>query len=312
MALPGNILLITADQWRGDCLSALGHPAVKTPNIDALAADGVLFKRHYCQAAPCSPARASLYTGLYQMNHRVCRNGSPLDARFTNIAQEGRRAGYGPVLLGYTDQTLDPRTRHPKDPRLTTYEEVLPGFERHTRYDEHALDWLHWLEGKGEDASGGLTGVYGTVPQDGPFSRKDLTPNFTSEHTETGYITERFLDYLGQQDADKPWFAHLSFIRPHPPFSVPEPYNSMIAYADVPAPVKAASAEQEGAIHPFVQWLLTQSKSKSFVPGGGDRPVKDWSAEEIRAVQAVYYGMIAEVDAQLGRMIEGLKAAWGL
>ncbi|WP_292197631.1 sulfatase-like hydrolase/transferase, partial [Mesorhizobium sp.] len=72
-----NVLLITCDQWRGDCLSAAGHPVVKTPHVDALAAEGVLFQRHYGGAAPCSPARACLYTGLYQMNNRVCRNGSP-------------------------------------------------------------------------------------------------------------------------------------------------------------------------------------------------------------------------------------------
>ena len=51
-----------------------------------LAAEGVLFRSHYAGAAPCSPARACLYTGLYQMNNRVCRNGTPLDARHGNIA----------------------------------------------------------------------------------------------------------------------------------------------------------------------------------------------------------------------------------
>ncbi|WP_193181946.1 alkaline phosphatase family protein [Nisaea sediminum] len=307
MSLPGNILVITADQWRADCLSALGHPAVKTPNIDALAADGVLFERHYCQAAPCSPARASLYTGLYQMNHRVCRNGTPLDARFTNIALEGRRAGYGPALFGYTDQSFDPRALAPDDPRLKTYEEVLPGFERIARFDEQAADWLQWLGGKGEDVSDGLGGVYGKVPT--PFKRSDLIPRFQAEHTETGYITERFLDFVDRQESGAPWFAHLSFIRPHPPFSVPEPYNSMVPDEAVELPVRAGSPEEEGALHPFVRYVLGEVKSKSFVPGGGDRPVTDWSDDEIRAVRAVYYGMIAEVDAQLGRMIAGLKAA---
>ncbi len=57
-----NILLITADQWRADCLGVAGHPIVKTPNIDLLAEEGVRFARHFAQAAPCSPARASLYT----------------------------------------------------------------------------------------------------------------------------------------------------------------------------------------------------------------------------------------------------------
>lgn len=307
MTLPGNILLITADQWRGDCLSALGHPAVKTPNIDALVADGVLFERHYCQAAPCSPARASLYTGLYQMNHRVCRNGTPLDARFTNIALEGRRAGYGPALFGYTDQSFDPRTLPVNDPRLTTYEEVLPGFDRVTRFDEAAAEWLQWLEAKGEDGTDGLDGVYGRVPK--PFGRSDLMPRFTAEHTETAFITEQFLDFVARQEASAPWFAHLSFIRPHPPFSVPEPYNAMVADADVPAPLRASSLEAEAALHPFVRYMLGTVKSKSFVRGGGERLVSDWSDEEIRAVCAVYYGMIAEVDAQLGCLVDGLKRA---
>ncbi len=65
MNAPANVLFITADQWRGDCLSALDHPCLKTPNLDRLAREGVLFRRHYAQATPCGPGRASLYTGLY-------------------------------------------------------------------------------------------------------------------------------------------------------------------------------------------------------------------------------------------------------
>ena len=72
-----NILLICADQWRADCISALGHPNVRTPNLDALAADGVLFRNHFGQCTPCGPSRASLLTGLYLMNHRSGRNGTP-------------------------------------------------------------------------------------------------------------------------------------------------------------------------------------------------------------------------------------------
>jgi arylsulfatase A-like enzyme len=65
-----NILFIIADQWRGDTLGALGHPCVRTPNLDALAADGVMFRNHYTQASPCGPARASILTGLYMFNRR--------------------------------------------------------------------------------------------------------------------------------------------------------------------------------------------------------------------------------------------------
>src|SRR5436189_3800484 len=72
-----NVLFICADQWRADCISALGHPNVKTPNLDALVKDGMLFRNHFGQCTPCGPSRTSLLTGLYLMNHRSGRNGTP-------------------------------------------------------------------------------------------------------------------------------------------------------------------------------------------------------------------------------------------
>src|SRR5690349_20757031 len=125
-----NVLFITLDQFRADCLSCAGHPVVRTPHLDRLAADGVRFARHYSQATPCGPGRASLYTGMYQFNHRVVANGTPLDRRFDNVALAGRRAGYEPVLFGYTDQSIDPRDADgPDDPRLSRYTGILPGFD---------------------------------------------------------------------------------------------------------------------------------------------------------------------------------------
>ena len=127
-ALRRNVLFITVDQWRGDSLSCMGHDVVQTPNIDSLAAGGVLFADHWANAAPCGPSRACLFTGMYMQNHRSVLNGTPLDARFTNLALEARRAGYDPVLFGYTDTSVDPRTVPAGDPRTFTYEGVLPGF----------------------------------------------------------------------------------------------------------------------------------------------------------------------------------------
>src|SRR3546814_939181 len=99
-AMRPNILLITADQWRGDSYGAAGHPVVRTPAIDALTAEGVCFLRHFSQAAPCSPGRASLYTGLYQMNHRVLRNGTPLRSEeHTSELQSLMRISYAVFCL---------------------------------------------------------------------------------------------------------------------------------------------------------------------------------------------------------------------
>src|SRR5690606_26370824 len=102
-----------------------GHPLVRTPTFDALAARGVRFARHWANTAPCGPSRATLHTGMYAQNHRSVLNGTPLDARFTTSALEARRAGYAPILFGYTDTSPDPRGLAADDPRLRTYEGVL-------------------------------------------------------------------------------------------------------------------------------------------------------------------------------------------
>ena len=70
----------------------------------------MLFANHWANIAPCGPSRTTLHTGMYAQNHRSVLNGTPLDARFTNIALEARAAGWDPKLFGYTDTSVDPRT----------------------------------------------------------------------------------------------------------------------------------------------------------------------------------------------------------
>jgi arylsulfatase A-like enzyme len=299
-----NVLLISADQWRGDCLSAVGHDCVRTPNVDALAREGVLFRRHFAGAAPCSPARATLYTGLYQMNHRVCRNGSPLDARFDNLALAARRAGYDPTLFGYTDTAPDPRGRDLHDPHLTTYEGVLPGFTARQLLPEHEKQWLSWLRSRGhaDAVSREIHIPVGAKP--GEISSN--APTYSKDETQTAFLAGEFIRWLGEQDA--PWFAHVSFLRPHPPFSVPEPYNRMFSASDGPTFARAANREAEQAAHPLLAFALPLIDKSGFIYGG-EGPIADWTSQDLSAIRAIYYGMIAEVDAQLGRIWQALRDA---
>jgi arylsulfatase A-like enzyme len=302
-----NVLLITCDQWRGDCLSAVGHPVVKTPNVDALAAEAVLFRSHYAGAAPCSPARACLYTGLYQMNNRVCRNGTPLDARHGNLALAARALGYDPTLFGYTDVSLDPRTLSPGDPRLTSYEGVLPGFSVRRLLPEHQRPWLSWLAERGIDASAGFPDIHR------PAGRHDdgvsnAPPVYSRDETPTAFLAGEFIRWLGEQQRGTPWFAHLSFISPHPPFIVPEPYNAMYEPEQGPAFRRADDWRTEAAAHPYLAYDLGRQKRSSFRPGASGA-VRDWGDDNFRRIRAIYYGMISEVDAQLGRVFAALRAA---
>ena len=266
-----NVLFITCDQWRGDSLSAAGHPVVRTPNVDALAAEGVLFRRHYAGAAPCSPARACLYTGLYQMNNRVCRNGTPLDDRHDNIARVARRVGYDPTLFGYTDVAPDPRHRAPGDPFLRTYEGVLPGFTTRQLLPEHQKAWLSWLSARGIDASAGFPAIHQPANSSAP-EVSPAVPIYSKDETPTAFLAGEFLRWLGEQDADEPWFAHISFLSPHPPFIVPEPFNTMYDPAEGPDFHRAASLEKEAATHPFLAYHLDRQQEKAnFIPGASGK-----------------------------------------
>ena len=197
-----NVLLITADQWRGDCLGAMGHPLVRTPALDALADEAVIFENHIAPCAPCSPARASLYTGLYQMNHRVVTNGTPLDRRFDNVALAARRAGYRPTLFGYSDTTQDPRGRDPQDPDLLSYEEVLPGFELRQPLREDDRAWRAWLTRRGHmDAHIDDPHAVASAP-DGGVSLSP--PTYSAEETQTAFLVDRLLDWHDEQ-GPAPW-----------------------------------------------------------------------------------------------------------
>lgn len=307
-----NILLITCDQWRGDCLSAVGHPVVRTPNVDALAAEGVLFRKHYGGAAPpCSPARACLYTGLYQMNNRVCRNGTPLDARHGNIALSLRSLGYDPTLFGYTDVSVDPRALAPGDPRLKSYEGVLPGFTVRQFLPEHQRPWLSWLKARGVDTGAGFPDIHRPAGEFGGRTDSAVTtapPVYSKDETPAAFLTGEFVRWLGEQERDLPWFAHLSFISPHPPFIVPEPYNTMYDPADGTAFRRAVNWQADAESHPYLAYDLDQQERAKFRPGAEGK-VRDWSDDDLRRIRALYYGMISEVDAQLGRIWQAVKAA---
>src|SRR5260221_2297943 len=211
MAEPLNILFITADQWRGDCLSAVGHPMVKPPHLDALAAEGMLCTRHYANAVPCGPSRASLHTGMYLQNHRSGTNGTPLDARHTNWALESARLGYDPTLFGYTDTALDPRQLDADDPWLRTYEGPLPGIRTICAMDGRPTAWTDWLNGLGHETPENPAGAYGLRGpgpeyEDGAAHPRPLI--WPKGIDDTAYLTDRLVDYL--KAAKGPFRAHLA------------------------------------------------------------------------------------------------------
>ena len=292
-----NVLFITADQWRGDCLSALRHPIVRTPNLDALAADGVLFRRHFANAAPCGPSRASLHTGMYLQNHRSGTNGTPLDARHTNWAKEAATQGYDPVLFGYTDTSQDPRELAAGDPWLKSYEGPLPGIRPLCLMIGAPTSWTDWLRARGFEIPSDIRFAYG-YRGDGP-DYEDGAPHpkplkFPAEFDDTAFLVGQTIDYI--RNVRGPFIAHLSLLRPHPPFVAPEPYNSMYDPDAAPGFIRLATPEDEARQHP---WLAHRLRRRVFRATDNEK--------RLRRLKAVYYGLMTRVDAEIGRLVRFLK-----
>jgi len=307
MSAAKNVLLIMLDQWRAECLSALGHAHVKTPNMDALAGEGVLYRQHYCQAVPCGPSRASIYTGLYQHNHRAICNGTPLDARFTNIALELRKSGYSPVLFGYTDTSMDPREYPAGDPILRSYERVLPGFETSVLLDSDHLPWVAYLKSKGyQFERNELFKATQSTVEDKGRGRSFEPAFFKAEHSSAAFLCDALIDHLSIRQGRK-WCAHLSFLAPHHPYIAPSPFNEMVDAGAVAPPVRCPSLKQEVEQHPYLEYYLPRPGGSGAIDGSVAADNLSLSEMEIRQIRATYYGMISEVDAQIGRVIAYLK-----
>lgn len=308
-----HVLFISVDQWRGDCLSILGHPQVKTPQIDRLASEGLLARRHFAQAAPCGPSRASLLTGLYPMNHRSVTNGTPLDRRHTNIALEVRRAGYDPILFGYTDTSADPRGLSLQDPTLRDYSGILPGFREGFSYDHEVnLSWLAALRRHGytlpEEGYDAYLPAPGTPAPEG-FGSTAAPPRYRAEHSDSAFTTDRVIDYL-QGRGQEPWFVHAVYFRPHPPLHVPPPYNTLYSPAAVPAPRRLPTLAQQRRQHPFLDYWLDHQSRPGYFAGYPDCVVTASSFEQ-RQLRASYYGLITEADHQIGRLLDFLRRSPG-
>ncbi len=306
MAEKKNVLLIVVDQWRGDTLSYIGHPSVQTPHLDALCRDSTVFRNHYTQCAPCGPARASLLTSLYMMNHRVVQNGIPMDTRHATLPIEMRKYGYDSALVGYTTTSPDPRLTPSDDPRYKFRGALMPGWTPIAPMDPARRPYFNWLRQHGMDLPDPPEDIW--LPAEGhdaPGGATRAPSRISAELSDTSWTTKHGLAYLRGVEQQN-WFMHLGYFRPHPPFIAPAPYNESHDPDEAPGPVRAATREAEAEQHPLLDhYIRTEKQSKYFRDGNG--LASDMSEEEVRVMRAAYYGLMKEIDDHIGRIVAYLK-----
>ncbi len=306
-----NVLLFLADQWRGDTLAIAGHPLIETPHLNRLIADSVTFRRHFTTASPCGPARTSLLTSLYMASHRVVQNGTPLDDRHDNLARAMRRSGREAAMFGYTSSTPDPRGLSPDDPALRNAHGTMVGFTDYAPGLPHDHAYMAHVKSRGYAIPDDPEDFWLPDPdivRSAPDRHATFAPaRFSGEDSDNAFLVDSAMRYLAMRE-HAPWFVHVATMRPHPPFIATAPWHEKYAPAAVPRPRRRPTRAAEALAHPFLAELLNTTRQIDYFRTGTGL-ASDLDEREIMQIRATYYGMIGEVDAHLGRLIDYLRAS---
>jgi arylsulfatase A-like enzyme len=291
-----NILWICSDQQRFDSLGCYGNPYVKTPNIDALATEGVLFENAYAQNPVCSPSRSSFLTGRYPHNTGCRQNGQPIHSSERPVSKILHDDGYTCGLSGkYHIMPAAPYKFKQSENRIDDGYDVF--YWAHGHAPKHpANQYQLWLKEIG-------------VPykvQETPFC-KWIDEGMEASHHETTWCADRaisYIDYCSQ--FDMPWLFSVNFFDPHCPFDPPmeflNRYLEMLDDLPLPNYVEGELLKKpayQSVIHKFCE----QDKNKNIKEL---RPAELTDLEH-RYIKAAYYAMIDLIDVQVGRMVDHLK-----
>ncbi len=306
MAINPNILFITTDQMRKDAVGCYKNPVIYTPVLDGLAERGVRFERMFTAYPVCAPNRVSMITGRYPSIHHVTNNGIYLPETEVTLMSILRDAGYrtyGAGKMHFGPQWNFPADGSPlidPDPALAINpqppEGAFPwhGFDRVMLSEDHRMGpYGDYLAGHGYNVWDELHSA--SYPQ----SATEASP-FPEEHHQTTWITNQALRMLDEHPAEEPFFLWLSFVHPHHPFNPPSPYDQMYDPADMPLPVW----------HPGEVELWPDAyRDKYFAKGNGHEAVglNQFKEEDWRRIKAYYYGMVSQIDKNIGRVLENLE-----
>ncbi len=267
-----HILLITTDQQRFDTVGTHAPAFMRTPHTDHIAREGITFTRAYGDCPICVPSRMSIMTGKYVSTHGMSGNGASSEVMPTPVNTL-------PTCLndlGYQTAAIGKMHFTPQRARHGFQEMILPeDYYRHMAKRGYDVQPMHHGLGQNELYPG-----MATVPE---------------ALTLTSWTAEQCVEYIRERrDPTRPFFLWCSFSKPHPPIDPPEPYYSMYRTCDIPAPVFGDWSEGDSV--PYAFRAMRERQSFDLVP-----------PEIIREARSAYYGVITQIDYNMGRVFSALQ-----
>jgi choline-sulfatase len=278
MTQPANLIFFQSDNHNRAVAGCYGHTYVKTPNIDRIAESGVRFANAYSTSALCCPARAAIATGRYPHQTGFWDNAIAYDGSVPSWHHRLREQGHTVVAVGKLHY------RSEKDDNGFTGE----------------IEPMHLHEGRG--AVKNLLRGYGTEPpkDDGSFWKLYMTRSGAGETHYQEYdrrITAQSIGWLKRHGRgnSKPWVLYVSYISPHPPFTVPKRLYDLYPEKDMPLP--KGFRPKERPEHPAMQYLRRMD---------GILDMTDEAA--LRRIAAGYFGLITHMDEQVGEVLRAAES----
>jgi choline-sulfatase len=271
---PRNLLFIMSDEHSKRVLGCNGHPTIRTPNLDRLAASGVRFTDAYCNSPICVPSRASFQTGRYVHDIRFWDNAIAYDGSVPSWAHRLKAAGHRVDSIGKL------HFRSADDDN---------GFTK-----EHMP--LHVVEGKGDPI-----GMLRDPPPPRLAALKLAKDAGRGDSSYQGYddrITEAAEGWLRERStepSDKPWVLFVSLVCPHFPLIARPEWFDLYPLDSVPWPGLYSPAERP--THPYVEAM----RACQIYDQGFDDPQK------VRTAIAAYMGLVSFVDHNVGRLMKVLE-----
>lgn len=279
-----NILIIYTDEHRYDCIGAYGNKDILTPNIDKLAADGVLYHNSFCSYPVCTPSRYSFISGLYVHQHLGWSNHCTLPSGVETFPRILKETGYRTKAVGkmhYTPTYLDVGFEE-----MELAEQDGPG-----RHDD---DYHRYLRRNGLVDKIDLMDQVIEFRQQAPKKYWDsfgsLESDLDKEDYSTTWIGDRAIDTIkGWGDGEN--LLMVGFIKPHHPFDPPAPWSKMYD----PDKLSILPGWTENCL------IYDLEKSKGYFPN------QELTENKLRKVMANYYGTISQIDYYVGKMIDLLE-----
>jgi arylsulfatase A-like enzyme len=284
-----NVLFIMTDQQRWDCVGANGNAIIQTPNMDRLAARGANFSHAFVSSPVCVPSRISFFTGRYAHSHRNRVNYTPLDHSEILLQARLKEAGYRTASVGklhYFPPTVEEAQRTGFD--IVELHDGVP-------FTDKWSDYVKWRQAN--DPKKDIVNYRATAKDIAP-GKNPFRAEIDTAFTDTAWTGERARHYLTElAHGAQPFFLYVSFWKPHSPYEVGAPYDSM--YDSVQIPIAPTVTAEGIPSMPLPLQKLATRENVDFL----------LKPERLQWVYRSYYGAISHVDREIGLLLDALEAS---